>query len=363
MAKRKMTHSSMTCAKNCLMRYFFRTVVGLVKQRDETPRKVGSIFHKGTERLGDPKYKKLKKLEAKIKFVLPAFAPYPGWCTEEEDQRKWDYDYAIARGMLRAYLQYWENDAVEIEKAELEFELSVVNPETGMPSRRFVRAGVIDMLARIPDGRLLVGERKTTTSNLEIDGDYWKKLRLDQQISMYVLAARDMEEDIDSSAVLYDVTRRPMFKGKAIPVLDKDGKKNYIDDETGEIVRNKDDSPRQSGKPGTTLKSRPETRGELEARVYEAMTEDPDSHFCRREIPRLESDLEDFAKELWQQAGLLGECHKKDIWFRNTDACMGFFTCDYFEVCHEGTRISREYPPLGFEFKRAHSELAAKTGE
>ena len=47
-----------------------------------------------------------------------------------------------------------------------------------------------DRIVRLADGRLALQEYKTTTKDTAPGGAYWARLRLDQQVSRYMLAAR-----------------------------------------------------------------------------------------------------------------------------------------------------------------------------
>ena len=162
------------------------------------------------------------------------------------------------------------------------------------------------------------------------------------------------------------MTRRPDQKPKAIPELDKQGRPIVTLDETGERVfkkaaKGKEPEPRKSAGPGMTLKSRPETPAEFGERCYAVMMADPYRYFCRRDIPRLKADLEEYRYELWQQQKLLSERYNNGYWFRDTGACFKWNKpCAYFDICTDGIEVSpdMEFAPMGFEFKRAHSELS-----
>lgn len=338
-----LTHSSMTCAKTCLKMYEYKYVLGISKEREDTPLRVGGLVHYGLE------------------FnVVPEFQDYPGWCEDEEDRYKWDCDQALARGMVRAYLEYWSDDAVETIENEKEFLIPIINPDTKGVTPNFKAAGKIDKVVKLPDGRLAIMEHKTTSDDLDVDSAYWRRLMMDQQISHYFIGAQSTGLDVET--VLYDVIRRPQLKAKNVPVLDKDGLK-IVEDENGDRVYKKDNKPRQSAGDGMTLKTTPESPGAFEDRVYEDMMSRPEHYFCRREIPRIEADIEEFLQELWQQQKMLNECHKHEYWFRNTSACFKWNKpCEYFDVCTEGG-IRDGIAPLGYEFKKPHMELNGEGGD
>lgn len=63
--------------------------------------------------------------------------------------------------------------------------------------------------------------------DIQPDSDLWRRLQIDSQISMYVLAARRLGYPVE--CVLYNVTRKPTIKPTAIPLLDELGVKIVLD--------------------------------------------------------------------------------------------------------------------------------------
>jgi len=349
MGKQKLlTNSSMTCAKTCLRMYWLKYVKGLYKQREETPLFVGSMFHVGMEN-----------------GKVPDFQDPPSYITEEDETYKYNCMQALARGMVKAYLEYWADDTTEIIETEQEFYQPIFNPETNGITPNFKVAGKIDKIVKLPTRKnaLALMEHKTTSDDITPGSAYWRKLLMDQQISLYFMAAQSAGYDV--KYILYDVTRRPDLKPKMLAVLDKDGKK-IVNDENGNRVYNKDGKkPRQTAGEGLTMVKEPETVAAYEKRVYTDMMERPEYYFCRQDIPRLASDFTEFQYELWQQQKMLQECHKNGYFFKNTGACFKWNKpCEYFDICTEGgLDESSEFAPIGFEFKKPHVELNGKGGK
>jgi hypothetical protein len=321
-------------------------IYGLVPQGIDSPLKIGELFHLGTE-LGK----------------VPKAQDYPGWCTEEKDMYKWDCDQSFAQGMVQAHLEYWADENIDTIEKEREFYSPIFNPDTGRPTPNFKKAGKIDAIIRLADKRLALLERKTTSDDISPDSSYWRHLMMDQQISHYVVGAIDEGYDIET--IVYDVVRKPAIKPRKIPVLDDANLKIVTNDETGERVINKTGKPRQSGGEGMTIKTRPETPNEFGVRVYQEMTDNPERYFARQEIPRLQSDIEEYLHELWQQQKMLNECHKNGYFFRNTASCFKWNKpCRYFDICTGGGFNPEDgIAPLGFEFREPHSELTKKGEE
>ena len=354
-----LTHSCMSCAKECPRKYYYRYVCRIVREQHDTPLYVGSLFHEGMETREVPERSDYS---------------YPDWMDDEDARYKMDTDFAKARAMIRAYFDYWSDDAIEVLETELSFVLKVINPETKRHSRNFVAAGKLDKIVRIPagllelypDGCKALLEHKTTSDDLDPDSPYWRKLKIDQQISHYFDAANRIGHDLETT--VYDVTRRPDIRPKAVPVLDEQGRKIVLDDNGERVWKNKEkDSPRLSAdsKKGYVLKTNPETPDQFEERCYAVMIADPDRYFARRDIPRERADIEEFRFELWQQQKMLSERYKNGYWFRDTGACFKWNKpCAYFDICTGGEDVDPddEYTPLGFEFREPHEELSDRKG-
>ena len=232
--------------------------------------------------------------------------------------------------------------------------MPLVNPDTGAASRTFQLAGRRDGLVRWDD-RLMVLERKSTGEDIEPDSEYWQRLRIDPQISQYALAAR--HEGHDVAGVLYDVPRKPTIRPRQIPLLDEDGLKTVVIDETGERAMNKNGKPRQSSGPGMTLMSRVETDKEFGARLNLDIGERPEHYFARREIPLLEDHLAEFQAEVWQTGQLLIQCRNRKIWFKSVGRMTCGF-CDYKNLCLQSIRVEPGDVPAGYErLDDSHPEL------
>jgi hypothetical protein len=77
-----------------------------------------------------------------------------------------------------------------------------------------------------------------------------------------------------------------------------------------------------------------ESPDEFRARLVEAVAENPVGTYQRAEVVRLESELQEFGFDLWQQGQQIREAQLAGRYPRNPDACIRFGkTCPYFEVC------------------------------
>jgi len=289
----------MTCAKTCLKRYWWSYIKGYRKAKKSEALTVGTLFH--------------DSLEAGRVIDDPG---YPVWCTTDEDFLAWDTTYAIASGMAEAYLEYWKDDAVTYVQKEAGFKFAIPNPETTGISRNFKAAGKIDGVV-IWRGKTCIMEHKTVGVGISPTDDYWLKLAMDQQISMYLLGAMSLGHDV-SNTVIYDVCRRPGIRPKQI-------------------------------------KGERETPEQFKERLVDDMRTRPEFYFARREVVRFPKDLNAFADELWMMQRLLSECKNNNWWVRNTSQCNLTWRCEYLDVCLEDGLEC----PDGFEvIDNVHPELA-----
>ncbi len=129
----------------------------------------------------------------------------------------------------------------------------------------------------------------------------------------------------------------------------------------GERVRNLTGKKdwRQTGdkEKGYVLQTRPMTIQEWGDKLTEDIVERPEHYFARVEIPRLDSDLDEFLAEQWDVQLAIREAQRTGRWFRTVSRQTCNF-CSYFAICSEGRKIDPHDLPLGFEIVTdLHPEL------
>jgi RecB family exonuclease len=329
-----LTHSRLACFRACPRRHYLRYELGLRPGDTGFALRVGSAFHRALDAAG-----KGQDHEAAIADGL-------------DDP----FDLALVAAMFDGHQRRWADERLEVVASELPFDLPLVNPATGAATPIWRLAGVIDAIVRLPDGRLALQEFKTTSRDFAPGEDYWLRLHLDSQLSIYVIAARELGYDVET--VYYDVTRRPGQRPSAVPLVDEDGVK-IVHDSQGDRVRTKNGKKwRESGdaKAGYVLQTRPETPEEFAARVAAVIAAEPDRHFARIEIARLDQDLDDCRRDLWIQQQTIRACQRDDAWYRNPGSCFEPFACDYLPICQH--RDLDTQTPGGFvRVEDVHPEL------
>jgi hypothetical protein len=348
-----------------MRKFFYAYELGVRRDVDARPLRMGSAFHLGVDRRcqGDVQ-------DNAILHAVSSYDSVPDWAQTEEQITEWFVEREKVARLLSGYFWRWECEEhqplglfdggpLEVVATELSFDLPIRNPKTQATTPSFRLAGKIDKVVRLADGRLAVMEHKTTGDDLAPESDYWKRLRIDQQISLYFCAARELGYDVQT--VLYDVIRKPTIDPLSIPLLDVEGMKIVLDAQ-GERVRTKDGKKwRESADAaqGYTLQSRRQTPLEYGERLTLDIATRPDFYFRRVEIPRLISDLIEWQEELWDIQQTLRAAQREERWFRNTSACLGMSACSYLSICHQGVDLSQGVPAGFVVVVDKHPELTA----
>jgi hypothetical protein len=233
---------------------------------------------------------------------------------------------AKVRGLMIGYDARWKDVEWECLCAEEEFHLPIINPETNRESRTFTHAGKRDgVIEYKPSGKRYLLEHKTTSEDIsKPDAVYWRRLRIDSQLSHYLLANWQLGMKLDGA--VYDVVRKPAIKPAAI-----DGKQ-YRD-----LVQNGRYFGFAVDDKATQLKAAQSSR-ECERlyalRLARLCIDEPDKYFQRRTFPRLDSEVLEFSEELWDIAKSIQEVRLSGRHYRNSAACVQWNTpCEYLSVC------------------------------
>lgn len=267
------------------------------------------------------------------------------------------FERVKAEVMLIGYDTRWAAVEMEVLAVEAEFRTPLVNPATDTPSRTYELGGKLDAVVRMA-GRVYVVEHKTSSEDISPGSDYWRRLRMDAQVSTYFVGARAL--GYDPEACLYDVLGKPGIRPSRVPVLDEDGVK-IVRDVVGTRVRTKDGKKwRESAdsSAGYVLETRAETPEEFGERLASTIAKDPEHYFARGEVHRLRADEDDAAADTWATARAIRDAEVLKRWPRNPDACIRYGNaCAYWDVC---TGVARTDDTTRFrQIHTKHEELAA----
>lgn len=211
--------------------------------------------------------------------------------------------------LMRGYHFRWEPDRslYRVLSVERTFKCPILNPVTGRASRTFELGGRLD-LELVHEGRLIYGEHKTSSEDISPGSRYWKKLRMDTQVSLYGLA-------LNLDGCLYDVIGKPSIRPyKATPMENRRyTKKGFLD------ARQREQN---------------ETPDEYRERLRNHIADNPDSYYQRAMVFRTSEDEREAMLDLWNTTHVLKDCITNAISPRNPNSCFAWNRpCDYFDVC------------------------------
>lgn len=384
----KLSATSIATFKACPTRYRLRYVEGLKLDRDTDAQRVGTNWHSLHEvyrkayRDHAESMRVLRKHEKDdtpgtipelshetafaetIDHLNNTYAAVPDWA----DPKDWALERQILATCFAAYLWYYaEADAgVETLATEFEFDMALVNPlvRLPMPTTEVTRVGKIDRIRRWGN-RVGVQEYKSTSKSIDDGSDYWDKLRLDDQVSMYDLAFHTIRrEELEQWGVkpddvlgvtLYDVWHKPTISPKTLTQGDTatfiESRTYYADDFVVEVTTEADpeypypkpikvvidgeEAEFTLGKKGWALT---ETVTMFGSRLMADIAERPEFYFRRREVVRTAAERERFQRSVFNvyQAQRLFE--KIGCWYQNPQQCKAPMRCDFYDVCHGPTQ-------------------------
>lgn len=385
----RLTFSQIMTAAKCPWRHNLAYVHGIRPVEDGLALRIGAAFHAGL----DTYFKTLQledKDERRKHFTDCVHAAVDAFDEHRPNMTFDDYvDRERLAAMMIAYSCRWgifddgtvdPAQRLEVLASEEAFNIPLVNPDTDRASRTWTLAGKRDRRIVLPDGRMAVLENKTASDDLSPDSDYWKRLRFDLQISIYVLSALDEGHDIRT--VVYDVVRKPQleprfltqaetkllaetgeYKTKPSTNSEEQVLGSFSDHKLGyaglrQMIENTDPERLKVSADGTKYSVR-EDMEMFHSRVLRDMCNRTDYYFARREIPRLQSDLDRARKDLWYFGRIIADCDRFNRWPRNTASCVGFGKCPYFDLCAAGFEPGDPLPEQFVTVENTHAELAA----
>jgi hypothetical protein len=231
---------------------------------------------------------------------------------------------AKCRGLMRGYDARWSNSEYEIEAIEDTVQSDLWNPESQRKSRTFRIAGKIDVKARYR-GRRVIWDHKTTSDEIaDPASPFWRQLVIEGQASMYALLEWLNARKVDD--IVWDVVRKPSIAPKAL------SKKDLVMIGIGRSYFGFTVSDEGIAEAQRTERENAEL---YEARLAQDCTvERPERYFQRRSIPRLDSEIHEFATELWEHSQEIIHARATDRHTRNPGACMAFHRpCSFLGIC------------------------------
>ena len=264
---------------------------------------------------------------------------------------------------LAGYRWHYGDTLESVVATEQYFSLPLLNPQTGHPIPDVFIEGRIDKLIEVANG-IAVKEHKSTSKSIDPDSTYWGHLNLDVQTTMYVYAARRMQQlDMGEfwlqggcddtpliNTVKYDVYHKPTIRPKKLTQGDS---KKFVTDGVymgqefriidADIVNINSQIERfhVNGVPATvelgakegtfTIRETPDMFG---ARLLKNITERPEFYFRCIELTRTDAELKAFEQELYDICKNMQFMIRSGRFYTNEHQCEATFRCDYIESCY-----------------------------
>ena len=260
---------------------------------------------------------------------------------------------AKCRGLMRGYHKRWHDDLGDYEPVAVEEVImtQLLNPATGYASTVMQTAGKVDVeYRRKSNAAKGIMDHKTTSDDIsDPAGTYWRQEQVNNQSNHYMLMNWTLGNKIDEAT--WDVIRKPsinprQLKSKAEHAL---------------IVSTKRycDQPISLATLAWLQENNSENMEMYEARLFHDCTEiRPDYYFQRRPVPRLDSELQDYSKDLWDASQLVLEARRKNRWQKHPGSCMAYGSpCRFLGICSGFDQPdSMNWKPR----ENVHSELTAE---
>lgn len=258
---------------------------------------------------------------------------------------------AKCRALMVGYdLRYRDAPYIPIE-VEAVTMARFINPRTNRWSRSFILAGVLDVVAKY-HGKLILFDHKTTFEDISDPANpFWQQLVIAAQPSAYMLLKWLNGQKLDGA--VWDVVRKPGIAPRKLTkpacTLAISNRRYYDQPLSDDTLAGLQTDPR-------------ETLEMYEARlVHDCTKQRPDWYFQRRSVPRLDSELHEYAKELWDYGQEILAARRHDRHGKNDGACMLYGSpCRFLGICSKMDRTDSDR----WQYKvNVHEELPGLEGD
>jgi len=375
--------SAITSFKACPTRFRNAYVEGLRPIEETKPQRVGTNWHgmHETYRLNLALHPHEAAFEAALTHLNDVYTRIPDGFNAHD----WEIERTILAMSFAAYHWYYQNDPINVVLTEKEFTLPLRHPKTNLPLSvdRVIRVGKIDTVM-LREGRLYIGDYKSTSKSLDADSQFWDHLRLDTQISMYVCAADELlksgewekyglTRDMNIEGAFYDVWHKPTLEPSTLTQASTKllvETKTYLDQKYEvEVVREWEDTAiAEDGKESTSKNAHVKVNGQdctvipgkkayavretpamYGARLLADIYERPQVYFRRHEIARTGDDRKRFLGQLYNVYQSMVQMRDSRHWYMNELQCHATFTCAYASLCPHNVDVTNGQTPAGFK--------------
>lgn len=260
---------------------------------------------------------------------------------------------AKVHALMAGYDAHWRGQDWRsvLDGIEKQLVVPLINPVTGAASRTYQFAAKLDGIVAY-EGNPYLREGKTTSQEIaDPAAPFWRQLAIDSQVSSYMLVRWLRGEKLKGT--LYDVVRKPTIRPKAIPKKSKEGIGDQAEMLHGTYYGMMHCLP---------IDSLPEneTPSLYSLRLQRDCIDNPDRYYQRRVINRLDSEVAEYAQELWELATVIREARNRQACYRNSVACVQYSTpCQYLSLCSGADTPDSD----NWQSRPVHAELDGDLGQ
>lgn len=228
------------------------------------------------------------------------------------------------RALLVGYDARWGWPQFDVLSVESTTSSDLYNPETQARSRTFSVAGVLDLVVD-RNGRRVLFDHKTTSDDIkDPDSSYWRQLVVEAQPSHYMLLEWIQGRKIDEA--VWDVMRKPDIRPKQVAKKEREETIRYGHYFGGKLS---EESKKE------LLATERESLEMYEYRlIHDCTKERPEHYFQRRTVPRLDMEIHEHARELWDYSQEIIMARRMNRHPKNSGACMTYGRpCRYLGIC------------------------------
>lgn len=263
-----------------------------------------------------------------------------------------EFQQIVLQELLYGYTVRWGGDGYQALAVETAFYMPLVDPATGQDSAIWDLGGKLDVMATRPDEPQVIIEHKSSGEDIGVGSNYWKRLRMDSQASIYFDGAKSA--GFDPLQVVYDVVGKPKIRRlEATP----EAERKYTKATTtkgaggGSVVV----PPRLYA----NQRAADETPDEWRLRLRELLTspEGQARYYVRDNVARTDAMMAMHRADLWAQAQEMAQGTD----YRNPDACVLYGrTCAFHDVCSTGNTALLDDRERFVKLADPHVELASE---
>lgn len=381
--------TAVTAFKCCPTRFRYGYIEGLRQAEDTESQRIGTNWHALHE-----EYRNQRKaadhdqsFAAALESLQSKYARVP----DGFDAFDWEIERTILSVSFAAHCWYYQSDEAKTLACEVGFKLPLYHPRTMMPLPQsdVIRIGKIDRLVQY-NGNVSIADYKSTSKPIAPDSEFWNHLHLDSQISMYVMAGKELAaaglleeygipKGTPVAGAFYDVWHKPTIRPSKLTqaetkALMETGKycgsdfKAEITHEWNEVTTDEKgeeitishkrvsvdgmETPIDMGKKGFAIRETPAMFG---ARLLQDIVSRPEFYFARREIARTDKDVKRFRGQLYAIYQSMKAARDGGHWVENEHQCNATFRCPYTGICWHGVDVTNGHTPAGM--KRIFADL------